>query len=69
MPADISFTILKCDSAGLLCNYYSAPYRIREVVDLFDESGQLFIEDNVLYLQVGDEHYLATDDYFTRRDK
>ena len=62
---DEVFTILKCDNFGLMCEYYSTPTR----TSVQNSEGMLLLDEGVLYLQVGDERYLATDDYFTRRDK
>ena len=62
---DEIFIILKCDSPGLMCEYYSTPTR----TSAQNSEGQLLLDEGVLYLQVGDERYLASDDYFTRRDR
>lgn len=61
-----TYTIVKCDSLGLICHYFSTPHRINTRLDgasAFDESGLLFVDepDQPLKLRVGAEVYKIDD--------
>ena len=66
------YTVFKCDSLSLLCQYVSTPYvRLTTIgqSDSFNESGALFVDaiDNTLKLRVGEEVYRTYIDNWSPR--
>jgi hypothetical protein len=61
-----AYTVVKCDSLSLICQYISTPYYLVTTMGegaSFDKSGRLFIDEiyRTLNLRVGNEVYSVSD--------